>query len=349
MPFHADRLSVCVLLALLFSQSVADVKAQNASVAERRVEAGIRLRNQKQYDRALVELRRAMKNNPSEELAAEILFEMGQVHYQRGRDALDRASNRESEKIFRQALGIFEEVITKYPKTAKAASASYMSGSSYLFLDQPQKALETYQQTFDRYPDYTARSRILVRQGMTLSALDRVPEAITTFKRVIREFPDRKGDVTDARKYVRQLEIVGRKFTPLQADSWLNNLVDDAGLASFEGEVIVLVFLATWCSSCNKHMPRLRRLIEDWSDRGVIVLGALNPKDPKNAEPVDLYIQKNFLEFLDVAFVDDPQIWAAYRGDRLPAAVVIDRRGILRWRGHPSMFPTYVVNKALGE
>ena len=324
-------------------------KTKSQAAAERDLERGIKLRKERKYARAATILRHALTRNPPEDLAGTLLFEVGQAQFLMAKESLDRDRRAAGEKLLRETLGIFQSVMKNYPNARRTASASYMTGSIYLLLGEPQKALQAYRQTFVRYRQYASRSRVLLRVGVALVNLDRIPEAVATFGRVIREFPERTGDAATASKYIEQLAMVGRKFTPLRAGTWLNNLVDDEGLASFEGEVIVLVFLATWCSSCTDEIPHLRRLIKRWSDKGVVFIGALNPNDPKNTEPVVLYVEKSDLDFLDVALVDNQRAWDAYRARRLPAAVVIDRRGIVRWRGHPAMFPTYLTDKALAE
>ncbi len=324
--------------------------AEEAGASEARadLERGLEVRKQGRFDTAIAIFERALRKNPPVEWSSELLFEVGQTQYEIAKNRLDSgAAVQVAEPILRQALATFGSVIERYPSTKRAPSASYMTGSTYTLLDEPEKALESYQTAFDRYPDYVARSRALLRAGMVLAGLDRIPESLATFSRIAREFPDRPKDIEAARKYMHQLEIVGREATPLYARTWLNQVVDDEGLKSFQGEVIVLVFMASWCSSCSDAIPHLRRLIESWSSQGVVFLGALDPKDPLNTEAVDAYISRSGLPFLDVALVEDQRPWDAYQTDRLPAAVVIDRRGVIRWRGHPELFPSVLVRKAL--
>ncbi len=326
---------------------------QSDELAKLELKRGLEFRKQELFDTAITIYRRGLEKDLSEHWNSEFLFEIGQTQYLMGKHELDDgATMEEAEPALLEALTTFNGVVEKYPSSKRAASSSHMTGSTYLVLEQPQRALKAFETTFDDFPNYVARSRTLLRSGMALVVLDRIPEGVAVFKRVIRDFPHRNGDVQRSKKYLSQLEIVGQKATPLRARTWLNNLVDDSDLASFEGEVIVLVFLATWCSSCTEAVPPLRKLIAEWSDRGVVFLGALNPKDSQNhtvSIAVEDYAKKNELEFLDVALIDDPRPWRAYRTETLPAAVVIDRRGVIRWRGHPELFPSDLVNNTLAE
>jgi thiol-disulfide isomerase/thioredoxin len=60
-----------------------------------------------------------------------------------------------------------------------------------------------------------------------------------------------------------------------QAPDW--TLVDSGGerraLSSYKGKVVVLDFWATWCAPCQKLMPKMQRLHEKLSARGVAVFG----------------------------------------------------------------------------
>lgn len=348
---HLHRPCAVACAVFLVSLPVESARPQDTQEGTRsELERGLQFRKQGRRDTAITIFRRALKRNPQSPMASELLFEIGQTQYEIGKSKLDSgAPLKTAEPTLEEALATFQSVVDTYPDSRRAASATYMSGSTYTLLEEHEKALRAYQTTVARYPDYVARSRALLRAGMVLASLDRVPEGMAVLEKVTREFPDRKGDVQVARKYLHQLGIVGQKAAPVRAHTWLNNLVDGSGLASFEGEVVVLVFLATWCSSCSEEIPHLRRIITKWSDKGVVFLAALNPKDPMNTEPVDVYVERAELDFLDVGLVEDPRPWSAYRTERLPAAVVIDRHGIIRWRGHPALFPGYLVARALTE
>ena len=73
------------------------------------------------------------------------------------------------------------------------------------------------------------------------------------------------------------------------------------------------------------------------------------PNDPQNTSPVDIYIQKNEIEFHDVALDGRGASWYPYKVTTLPACVLIDRKGTIVWRGHPSFFPTPLAERVLAE
>ena len=210
------------------------------------------------------------------------------------------------------------------------------------------KALGAYQVTFDRYPQYENRARALLRVGVCQASLGEAARAVETFRRVIREFPS-VSDVAKARKYLNELALVGRVAPPIGANSWLLGIARGGGLETFKGEPIFLVFFATWCHNCRDEIPQLRRRIQTWYGRGVTFLGVADPDDPQNTEPVDVYVQRYEIPYVDVGLDRGRKSWVPYRVEALPAGVVIDRRGVIRWRGHPAFFPTPLLEKVVAE
>ncbi len=318
--------------------------------AEAVVERVRSLRKQYQYDEALAVLADGLAKNPIGDVRAELRFEVGQTQYLQGQNLRKKpVSEATGIERLETALATFRAVTKEHPRAPKAASATYMTGSTLLMLGKQNEALAQYARAFDEYPADPARSRSLLRVGIVQSGLDQIPAARRTYARVIRDFPDRTADVKRAQKYLRQLSIVGRPYTPLRAAKWLNGVVDSTGIRSLDGEVRILVFVATWCTNCSKEAPNLRRLIATWGDEGVAWLGVIDPNDPKSTESPELYIEKTGFEFMDVAFVPEDRVWDAYLANSLPGLVVIDRAGTIRWRGHPGFFPSGLIRKVLAE
>jgi thiol-disulfide isomerase/thioredoxin len=240
------------------------------------------------------------------------------------------------------------EVVGAYPTEADAASASYLLGSTRLMLDDLEGALKTYQETYDRFPQYENRSRALLRTGVCLAGMGQPDRAREAFQRVVDRYPSTDANVRKATKYLQEISIVGRPAPGVVADRWLLGLASEGdALQLFQGEVVVLVFFATWCENCEAELPHLRKLIDRWTQRGAVFLGIANPEDPKNTSPVDVYVQKNQIPFHDVALDRRSRSWGPYRVSALPAAVVIDRECRIAWRGHPSFFPTPLIDRLL--
>lgn len=104
--------------------------------------------------------------------------------------------------------------------------------------------------------------------------------------------------------------------------------VETVALEDLSGKVVLLDFWASWCAPCREALPFYSDLHRDLSDRGLVVL-AVN---------VDEHVEDahRFLEGRALAqpMIRDAgwQVGRRYGVAVLPAAVVIDRRGIVRGR-----------------
>ncbi len=354
--FMTSPIAVASVLCACVSILGADTKPRASGTKAKKpvdpiVKPGLELRQARKFDAAVDALQAALDRDLDDERRALVLFELGQTHYLRAQHSKDLNLSPEDAAAARnQALTTFEQVFRRLPQTAKAGTSRYMAGSTYLLMEKYDEALSSYLAAYREYPKYEARSRALLRAGVTLAGLDRPAEARRMYQRVIREFPQRKFDVRKARSYTQQIDIVGRPALNLTPATWQNGVVDgSAGLKTFDGEVVGVVFLATWCTSCSKALPQLRGVMERWTDAGIVFLGVLNPKDPKSTMPPRAYVEKSRLDFVDIGFIENQRVWNAYRAQSLPAVALIDRRGTVRWRGHPVFFPVPLATKLLTE
>ena len=107
-----------------------------------------------------------------------------------------------------------------------------------------------------------------------------------------------------------------------------------AGLASLEGQVVILNFWATWCPPCRREMPLLDAVQKEYGPRGVTVVGIDLEEPPETV--------RAYIESVGVAYpiwLDDPaqnapdrtrDVYTKIGGVGLPTTVFIDRNGIVR-------------------
>ena len=97
-------------------------------------------------------------------------------------------------------------------------------------------------------------------------------------------------------------------------------------LGSLKGRVVLVDFWASWCAPCKRTLPELARLRA--RHPGVIILAVSIDEERAKAE--------RFLTGQDsslVALHDSKQkVAEAYDLKGMPAAVLIDKRGLLRYR-----------------
>ena len=312
---------------------------------DKQIELVHKYRKARQYDRCLTMLQKLLDENAKSPELAKLKFELGQVYFSRSQAAREgKVNGVDFDGGLKKAIALFQDVVKNHTEAEKAADASYMTGSTYLLLEDLTNARQHYKFTYDRFKQFKRRSKALLRMGVCQAGLGESKQALATYYRVIREAEKGGSDYKKATKYIREMGLVGKK-PQFYADEWLLGSVGPEGLATFEGQVIVLVFFATWCNHCANNMPRLRELIDQMQAEGVVFLGVANPNDPQNTEPVDVYVQKKQLSFLDVALDSQWRSWRSFRVSGLPASVVIDAEGVVRWRGNLSFLPTELIDR----
>jgi len=107
------------------------------------------------------------------------------------------------------------------------------------------------------------------------------------------------------------------------APDWQLNNADGKvhSLVQYRGKVIVMDFWATWCGPCAKVMPRLQKLHEKLSDKGVVVIGV---NSWEKSDPVALMKQKGYSYQL---LLNGEQIAEAYKVTMLPVVYIVGLDG----------------------
>jgi len=138
-----------------------------------------------------------------------------------------------------------------------------------------------------------------------------------------------------------------------------------------KGKVVVVDMFQTWCGPCIGSIPHLRGLNDKYKAKGLVVIGlsTLKPTKP-GAMSIPQVIKTHkatypiacdeefYLFDQDGKVIRPPEIGPvlAYKthsflpGRGIPRAYVIDKKGILRWTGHP-MSPEFqkTIEKLLGD
>jgi tetratricopeptide (TPR) repeat protein len=323
--------------------------AEDKSPAATLLESAVALEKAQRYDEALEKLRAAAALTPPPPLAAEIIFRTGDTLFRKGRDAYQaKIAVADPAAVLREAAKAFQDVLTRFPREAKAPAAAYLLGTSFLLLDDFEQALAAYKRVDEGYPGAQDRPLALIRIGICQAGLGNPTEARASFERFLKEFPNDKSEGPKVKRCLEELSLVGRPAPPL-GGPWLREAVDRDAIKGFDGQVVVLVFFATWCPNTRLELPHLRALMKKWIPKNVVFLGAANPDDPQSTVPVDAYVEGNGLEFFDVALDRTPRTAIAYRVTGFPAAAIIDQKGTVVWRGHLAFFPNPMIEKLFKE
>jgi peroxiredoxin len=99
-------------------------------------------------------------------------------------------------------------------------------------------------------------------------------------------------------------------------------------LSEYRGEVVALVFWASWCGDCRDELERFERLRRTYGSAGFTVLGVNLDSEPGRAEALAGAAGIGFPVLLD----QGRDVSRTYRADDLPLIVLIDRNGEIRAR-----------------
>lgn len=99
-------------------------------------------------------------------------------------------------------------------------------------------------------------------------------------------------------------------------------------LSEHRGEVVAVVFWASWCGDCRRELERFERLRQTYGNVGFVVLGVNLDDDPARARALANAAGIGY------PVLSDPgkDVARTYRVDDLPLIVLIDRQGVVRAR-----------------
>jgi len=99
-------------------------------------------------------------------------------------------------------------------------------------------------------------------------------------------------------------------------------------LSSLRGKVVLIDFWGTWCGPCRMSIPGLQRAYEARKGKGFEVLGVALEQD--NGSEVPGFIREMGMTY-PAGVVDVKAHASAYGFSGLPAMVLVDRSGRMRW------------------
>lgn len=107
-------------------------------------------------------------------------------------------------------------------------------------------------------------------------------------------------------------------------------------LSEYRGQVVLINFWASWCGPCRQEFPLLDELHQKYQPMGFTVFGVNVEQERELAEKVLREIPVTF----PILFDDQNQVSEEYDVDAMPATVLVDRSGEIRFM-HRGYKPGY--------
>lgn len=105
---------------------------------------------------------------------------------------------------------------------------------------------------------------------------------------------------------------------------------DPVSLASMRGEAVLLNVWATWCAPCRQEIPYLAELQAAEAGNGLRVVGVSVDAAGDRAKVAEIAPQLGIT--YDVWLDPNERIRGVMRYGGVPASMLIDRDGIVRWK-----------------
>ena len=99
-------------------------------------------------------------------------------------------------------------------------------------------------------------------------------------------------------------------------------------LSEHRGEVVALVFWASWCGDCRRELERFERLRKTYAAVGLVVYGINLDKESAQSRAIASTTGIGYPVLADT----DKEVSRSFQVNDLPLIVLIDRNGVVRAR-----------------
>lgn len=217
-----------------------------------------------------------------------------------------------------------------------------------------EKALATARAT-----PYEIEFQTRIRLGMTLSdvylsldqnqrARDLLAGEVEFAQRVSQIMqatgtPPQKRAATSGYLQIRdratQIALIGQAAPDISIRTWING--EAVRLEDLRGRVVLLEFWATWCKPCQEMFPKLKQLHEEAGPLGLVIVaitrhymayGGTPESKQEELQLMHATVSQHQVNF-SVGVAENESLQALYGANGLPTAIIIDRRGRVRYAG----------------
>jgi thiol-disulfide isomerase/thioredoxin len=136
-----------------------------------------------------------------------------------------------------------------------------------------------------------------------------------------------------------QIELIGRTAPEISIRTWIKG--EAVRLEDLRGRVVLLEFWATWCKACQEMFPKLKQLHEEAGPSGLAIVAITRHYMAYGGTPESMQEELQLMQAtvnqhqvnFSVGVAEDESLQMTYGANGLPTAIIIDRRGRVRYAG----------------
>ena len=258
-----------------------------------------------------------------------------------------RATTPEAKKVAGDAAKELEATAGKLKDPENVSRAWFVAGNAWRIMGDDEAAARDYAKSaaVPGAKDYPGKATYTLSTH-ALQLFD-AAGARKLLDDCMKKFPE-SSIVEKCAKAGPRLDLIGKPAPPLDVETWVSGPPQD--LEKLKGRVVLVWFFATWCPHCKATMPEMAALKHRFEGKPLTIIGITNNTKDQTTEKVKAFVSDPQWGITYPAAVDhDGASSLAFQGLGIPAAILIDKKGIVRWADHPTYLNDSMIEKLVNE
>lgn len=260
-----------------------------------------------------------------------------------------KAETANDKKLAVDSAKELEATAVKFAKDPEtSARAWYVAGNSWRTAGDEATAEKAYAKAA-ALPgeDYPVKATYMT--GILASKRFDTAKAREIYTRCIKEHPS-SPSVDKCQKGLSRVSMVGKPAAEFEVETWINGT--PVKMADQKGKVVLLWFFATWCPHCKETMPQIAALRERMKSKAITFVGVTGNTKGQTTESALEFVKTSdhAKDFTYPVAVDMGQATTEdYDAMGIPQAVLVDKKGVIRWTDHPTFLTDAMIETLLAE